>query len=111
MEDTLQKKSPRKRGLGLKRRSGLGHVCGQWALGALADLEFDFLSFVESPEAFSFNVGEVDEDIIPGLLLDETISLGLVEPLYFTAQNCPLDKTKTEREDGLPLSNLAQFPD
>ena len=67
----------------------LGHISGQWALGSLADFEFDLLALTESPEALSLDLGKVDENVLTGLLLDETISLGFVEPLYFASQNRP----------------------
>jgi hypothetical protein len=93
------------------------------ALGAAGHFEFNRLAFVQRLVAFSLNRGEVDENVLAGLSLDEPKSLTGVEPLYcslffqlcfsflielFGAFPPPLAQQKRGRKCGLaaPSSNL-----
>src|SRR5690349_1311319 len=48
-------------------------------LVAALDLELDELSFGEGLEALHGDGGEVNEDVLPSLLLNEAIALGVIE--------------------------------
>ena len=61
---------------------GFDYVLGLQALGALLDFEFDGLAFVEGFIALGLDRRKVDENILPGLALDESVSLAGVEPLH-----------------------------
>src|SRR5436305_15343241 len=52
------------------------------ALGALHGLELHLVAFAEAAEALGHDGGVVDEQIRPVLLLDETKTLCVVEPLH-----------------------------
>src|SRR5690349_20754188 len=62
-------------------RLDLGDVAGLRALRTVNDLEFDRLAFLERAEAVALNRRVVDEYVTTAVALDETISLGVVEPL------------------------------
>jgi|SRR5579875_2070988 len=71
---------------GLPRGSPLaelqtGYVRSLQALGAAGDFEFNRLAFVQRLVAFSLYGGEVDENVLAGLALDESEALTAVEPL------------------------------
>src|SRR5437763_1136914 len=51
-------------------------------LVAALDLELDELSLGEGLEALHRDGGEVDEDVLTPLLLNEAIALGIIEPLH-----------------------------
>jgi len=75
--------------LGAKRRSPprpdflqAGDVRCLQALGAGGDFEFNRLAFVQRFVPLRLNRGEVDEDVLAGLALDESESLAGIEPLY-----------------------------
>jgi hypothetical protein len=59
-----------------------GYVRSLQALGAASDFEFNRLAFVQRLIALSLNGGEVDENVLAGLALDESKALTGVEPLY-----------------------------
>jgi hypothetical protein len=59
-----------------------GYVRSLQALGAAGNFEFNRLAFVQRFVAFSLNSGEVDENVLAGLALDESKALTSVEPLY-----------------------------
>ena len=59
-----------------------GHVLRLQALRALADFKFNGLSFVERFVSIHLNRGEMDENILAGLALDESVALAGVEPLH-----------------------------
>ena len=59
-----------------------GYVRSLQALGALCDFEFNRLAFVQRLVAISLNCGEVDENVLAGLALDEPKTLTRIEPLY-----------------------------
>ena len=63
------------------RLAGFGDVAGLRALWSVNDLEFYRLALLERPEAVSLDRREVDEDIAAPVALDESITLGVVEPL------------------------------
>jgi hypothetical protein len=60
----------------------VGYVRGLQALGAAGHFEFNRLSFVQRFIPVSLNGGEVDENVLAGLALDEPKSLTCIEPLY-----------------------------
>jgi hypothetical protein len=59
-----------------------GYVRSLQALGAADDLEFNRLPFVQRFVPVSLDGGEVDENVLAGLALDEPKSLTGIEPLY-----------------------------
>ena len=77
----LKKKRAR---TGRARTYGLegGDVRCLQALGALGHFEFNRLAFVQRFVALRLNRGEVDENVLAGLALDESKSLAGIEPLY-----------------------------
>jgi len=52
------------------------------ALGALADFKLDGLAFIQRFIPLSLNCGEVDENVLARLPLDEPKTLAGIEPLY-----------------------------
>jgi hypothetical protein len=50
-------------------------------LGSLLDFKFHRLPFVEGLVALGLDGGEMDKNILAGLSLDETVSLGRIKPL------------------------------
>src|SRR5215211_5810586 len=70
----------------------LGDVSGLRALRTIDDLEFDRLALLERPETVSLDRREVDEHIAAAVTFDETVTLGVVEPLDLacdTHRTCP----------------------
>ena len=59
----------------------LGNVAGLRPLRTVDDLELDRLAFLERPEAVPLDRREVHKHVTPAFALDETIALGVVEPL------------------------------
>src|SRR5215211_4084309 len=59
----------------------LGDVTGLRALRAVDDLEFNRLALLERPETVPLDRREVDEHIAAAVTFDETVTLGVVEPL------------------------------
>src|ERR1035437_1974529 len=59
-----------------------GNVRCLQALGAGGNLELNRLPFVQRFISVRLNRGEVDEDVLAGLALDESESLAGIEPLY-----------------------------
>ena len=57
-------------------------VRGLQALRPASDFEFDRLPFIERLVALRLNGGEVDENVLAALALDEPKALAGVEPLY-----------------------------
>src|SRR5690606_437670 len=58
------------------------HLGGLQSLRALEDVELHELPLLQRLEALHLDRGEVHEDILTGLLGDEAVSLGVVEPLH-----------------------------
>ena len=52
------------------------------ALGSLDYIELDLLTFLQAPKSTGLDGGEVYEYILSILAADETITLGVVKPLY-----------------------------
>jgi hypothetical protein len=65
-------------------KSGLNglHVFGLPALGTLHYVELDLLTFLQAAESLCLDGREVYEHILPILAADETITFGVVKPLY-----------------------------
>jgi len=65
-------------------KSGLRrlYVLGLPALGALNHIELDLLTFLQAAESTRLDSREVDENVLAILAADETITLGVVKPLY-----------------------------
>jgi hypothetical protein len=59
-----------------------GYVRGLQALGAAGYFEFNRLPVVQRFIAFRLNRGEMDENVLTGLALDESKSLAGIEPLH-----------------------------
>ena len=59
-----------------------GDVRSLQALGALSDFEFNRLAFVQRLVALRLNCGEMDENVLAGLALDEPKTLAGIEPLH-----------------------------
>ena len=53
-------------------------------------LELDLLSFGQGLVAFTRDRGMVDEDVPPVLRLDESVTLGVIEPLHGTSSHLTL---------------------
>jgi len=66
------------------QRNGLErlNVGSLQALGAADNLEFNGLSLVEGAIAVRLNGGEMDENVLASLALDETKALAGVKPLH-----------------------------
>src|SRR5207237_3052589 len=61
----------------------LGDVAGLRAFRTVNDLELDRHALFERPEAVALDRRVVDEDIAASVALDESVTLGVVEPLDF----------------------------
>src|SRR6185436_5225947 len=59
----------------------LGDVAGLRALGAVDNFELHRLTFFERTEAVALNGRVVDEDVRASVAFDESVPLGVVEPL------------------------------
>ena len=64
------------------------HVGGVKPLGTCLDLELDLLSLGKRLEPFHADRGEVNEDVFAPLLLDEAVTLGIIEPFHFPFGHC-----------------------
>ena len=52
------------------------YISRTWTFFAFPDLEFDLLAFIERSEAFRFNLGVMDKQIIASVVrLDEAVPL------------------------------------
>ena len=58
------------------------YVRGLQALGALGHFEFNRLAIVQRLVAISHDRGEMDENVLTALALDETEALAGIEPLH-----------------------------
>jgi hypothetical protein len=58
------------------------YVRGLQALGALGDFEFNRLAIIQRLIAISHDRGEMDENVLTALALDETEALAGIEPLH-----------------------------
>src|SRR5262249_35547660 len=63
----------------------LGDVGRLLALGALHDVELHRLALRQRAEARALDGGVMDEDVLSAGAFDETVPLGLVEPLHHAA--------------------------
>jgi hypothetical protein len=61
-----------------------GDVRGLQALRPTGDFEFNRLSFVQRLISLRLNRGEMDENVLAGLTLDESIAFAGVEPLHYS---------------------------
>src|SRR5262245_28239221 len=83
----------RRRGLGRRPEMGLAgsallnNVGSLETLGPLDHIELHLLTLGQALEALSLDGGEVDEDILAPFLLDEAVTLGVVEPLHFSSSH------------------------
>jgi len=57
-------------------------VLGLPALGAFDHIELHLLPFLKAAEAIGLNGGEVNEHVLTVLAADESVTLGVVKPLY-----------------------------
>src|SRR4029077_10807739 len=82
--------TPRRRdrqGVAIWAESGSGNlddVLGLYALRAFDHVEADAIAFGQGTEALGDDRGVVDEDVRAALPNDESITLGVVEPLHDT---------------------------
>jgi hypothetical protein len=60
------------------------YVRGLQALGALGNFEFNSLAIVQRLIAISHDRGEMDENVLAALALDEAEALAGIEPLHCT---------------------------
>lgn len=60
------------------------NVLGLGSLIAAHDFKIDFFPFVKSFEACSKNGGVMNEHVLSGILSNETETLLVIEPFYFT---------------------------
>ena len=58
------------------------YVRGLQALGALGDFEFNRLAIIQRLVAISHDRGEMDENVLSTLALDESKALAGIEPLH-----------------------------
>ena len=58
-----------------------GNVDRSRALGVLFDVELDRLAVAERPEPLALDPTEMDEQLFAVVSLNETVALGVVEPL------------------------------
>src|SRR5688500_1649269 len=63
---------------------GALHVGGVQPLVTGLNLELDFLPFGECLEAVHRDGGEMHEHVVATFLLNETVALGVIEPLHFS---------------------------
>ena len=64
------------------RRLEAGDVRRLQALGPTGHFEFNRLAFVQRFVTLRLNRGEMDENVLAGLALDESESLAGIEPLH-----------------------------
>ena len=67
---------------GMKRILQRLNVSGLQALGAADDFKFDRLAVVQAAVPIRLDRGEMDENVLPGLALDESKAFAGVEPLH-----------------------------
>ena len=53
------------------------------AFSSIGNDEFNFLTFFDSPVSIDFDRTVMEENIPARFTFDETVTLGIVEPLYF----------------------------
>ncbi len=58
------------------------HVLRLPALRAFDHIELHLLTFLQAPESARLNGGEVNKYVFPILTADESVTLGVVKPLY-----------------------------
>src|SRR3954449_6885604 len=61
-----------------------GDVAGLRAFRAVNDLELDRLAFFKRPEPVALDCREVNEHVAPAVAFNESVTLGVVEPLDLT---------------------------
>src|SRR5262249_54850827 len=71
----------------------LPDVGGLQALGAASDLEFDGVTLGQGLEALGLDGGVVNEDVLSTILRDESVPLGLVEPLDSSVCHASVPRT------------------
>ena len=59
-------------------------VSGLKSLGPFRDIELDRVTFGQGLESLSLDRGVVYEDVIATIVLDKTVALVVIKPLYFT---------------------------
>jgi hypothetical protein len=62
-------------------------VFGFGSFGGLFDFKRHPLAFLQGAESVPLNGAEMDEEVFPVILLDEAITLFLVEPLYLSVSH------------------------
>src|SRR4029078_9155899 len=67
--------------VGVKRLGGAGHVTGLPTLGPIDDFELNRLALFKRAETGALNRRVMNEHIAAAFALDETVALGVVEPL------------------------------
>jgi hypothetical protein len=70
------------------QRLNLDHVGGLGAFLTLGHIEAHPIAFGQGLEAFRLDGRKVNENIGATILLDETETLGVIEPLYRTLCHC-----------------------
>ena len=60
------------------------YVHSLFAFGAVADFEFDCLTFVERLETIRYDTREVNEDFFAVLTRNESVAFLAIEPFYLT---------------------------
>jgi hypothetical protein len=63
-----------------------GNIGCLWSFGALYDLEFDRVTFLQRSETISDNCRVVNEDIGPVVPANESVSFRVVKPLHGSSQ-------------------------
>ena len=81
MGEWLMAESPQPSAISHGQALDFGHVAGLRALRTVDDLELHCLAFLERTEAVALNGLVVHEDVTASVALDESVTLGVVEPL------------------------------
>src|SRR6266446_2342588 len=90
------------------QKLGGGDVFGLKALGALLDLKLHRLPFRQRLVSIHLNRGEMDEDVLSRLALNEPIAFCCVEPLDHTLFSAQLSTPRSERSQ-LPGCNASRW--
>ncbi len=73
-----------------EKRLNAGNALSLQALRALLYFELHQLAFIERLVPVHLNGRKVNEDVLAGLALNESVSLGRIEPLHHTLFSCQI---------------------
>lgn len=75
---------------------------------ALHHFEFDRVPFLKGFKSVRLNRGVMNEDIRPAITADETVTLGIIEPLYLALNFCHLHPPVEFGNNELELRTCSQ---